>query len=255
MTANRPHRHHALFLPASLIALGLIALIGLSDGSADHAFAGNDASDQKTIRPFNGENLDNWERTGRVRRDFWTIGTPAIDPENPESLIVKDENGDALISHTFAGADLHTERKFRDARIEFEVMLPESGNSGLYLMGEYELQLRHQPDADPENPGGMDHGAIARLAPPKKLVIPEPGKWQKILVAYRAPRFNDAGEKTANMRVKRIVIDGQTVQKDVEIPENTLGGITVEEQPEGPAMLQGGERPAAFRNIRITPLK
>ena len=39
------------------------------------------------------------------------------------------------------GLDIYTRDKWGDCRIELEVMVPRGSNSGIYLMGEYEIQV------------------------------------------------------------------------------------------------------------------
>ncbi len=37
--------------------------------------------------------------------------------------------------------DIYSKAKFGDCRVELEVMVPEGANSGIYLMGTYEIQV------------------------------------------------------------------------------------------------------------------
>ena len=40
-----------------------------------------------------------------------------------------------------AGCDIFTDEKFGDIHLELEFMVPKGSNSGIYLMGEYEVQI------------------------------------------------------------------------------------------------------------------
>ncbi len=39
------------------------------------------------------------------------------------------------------GVDIYTEQEFGDCIVELEVMIPKGSNSGIYLMGQYEVQI------------------------------------------------------------------------------------------------------------------
>ena len=49
--------------------------------------------------------------------------------------------------------------------------------------------------------------------------------------------------------------NGKVIQKNVELPKPTPGGLTGKEMAKGPIMFQGDHGPVAYRNIKITPLK
>ncbi len=75
------------------------------------------------------------------------------------------------------------------------------------------------------------------------------------MIDFRAPRFDADGKKTANARFVKVTLNGQVIQENVEMEQQTPGGLVGKERPQGPLMFQGNHGPVAFRNIKISPLK
>jgi hypothetical protein len=82
-----------------------------------------------------------------------------------------------------------------------------------------------------------------------------PGEWQKFVIDFRAPKFDESGKKIANARFVKVELNGQVLHENVEMKGPTPSGVTGKEAPEGPLMFQGDHGPVAYRNIRITPVK
>ena len=99
-----------------------------------------------------------------------------------------------------------------------------------------------------------DMGAVYSMAVPKVNACKKPGEWQKYVIEYRAPKFDANGNKTANGRLVKVVLNGQVIHEDLELKSQTPGGVTGKEVARGPLMFQGNHGPVAFRNIRIKPL-
>lgn len=202
-----------------------------------------------TIEPFNGKDLTGWELKGDPKRSKWAIGTAALDPSDPTRLQVSPGGSDLVNLAT--SLDLFTQQRFGDARVELDVMVPRGSNSGIYIMGEYEIQIL---DSYGRTRMGMgDMGAIYGAAPPRVNACKAPGQWQHFVIEYQAPRFDAQGKKTANARILRITLNGQVLHENEELKGATPGGVTGREVPQGPLMFQGNHGPVAFRNIRITP--
>jgi hypothetical protein len=150
------------------------------------------------------------------------------------------------------GVDIYTEEKFGDCTVKLEFLITRGSNSGVYLMGEYEVQVQ---DSFARPPGRAltlgDMGAIYDAAPPSVNACGVPGTWQTYEIEFVAPKFDAAGNKTANAVFKKILLNGVIVQENVEVKGPTGGGVTMKEAPTGPLMLQGNHGPVAFRNIEI----
>lgn len=80
------------------------------------------------------------------------------------------------------------------------------------------------------------------------------GEWQTLDVVWNSPRVNEKGEKTANAKVVKAVLNGQVVQEDQELKTPTGSNWVKKETAAGPFMLQADHGPVAFRNVRIKPL-
>lgn len=192
-------------------------------------------------------------RTDRPGKNLWTIGHAAPDPNDSTRFIVSPE-GDELINTDQGGADILTEQKFGDVHIELEFMIPVNGNSGVYPMGEYEVQI-WDSFSKPIILANQWMGTIVATAEPK--VHPEKGggEWQQLSIDFQAPRFDANGTKIANAKFLKVILNGVVIHENVEAPAPTPVCLTGKESTEGPIMFQGFVGPVAYRNIRIEPLK
>lgn len=148
-----------------------------------------------------------------------------------------------------------------DIELELEVMLPKGSNSGIYLQGRYEIQLFDSWGVS--SPKFSDIGGIYRnwetdpakayagkapLSNPAKA----PGLWQKMRISFRAPRFDEAGNKIQNARFNFVELNGVIIHENVEVPRPTGGPVENNEKPMGPLMIQGDHGPVAIRNMKYT---
>lgn len=206
--------------------------------------------------PFDGKSLQDWKTKPRGKNtNQWKVGIAAVNPERPNELVVKEGSGEMVNTPSKAtgkSLDIYSTFTHGDARIELELMVPKGSNSGIYLHGEYEVQVL---DSYGRKKLGMgDMGAIYGAKPPSTNACKKPGEWQKYIILFRAPKFKD-GKKVANARIDKVILNGQLLQQDVELPKTTPGGITGKEKAKGPIMFQGDHGPVAYRNIKITSLK
>lgn len=238
---------------ASIAAALLIALASHAAVIAGAREAHEEEGDMP-VTPFNGKDLSGWKakRHGK-NRSRWTVGTAKLDPNNPAKFVVA-AGGNELINASGRGVDIYSEYLHGDAVITLEVMVPRGSNSGIYVMGEYEVQVLDSFGRD-DRPGAGDMGAIYGARPPKNPKYKAPGEWQQFAIHFLAPRFNDAGKKTANAKFVKVVLNGRTIHENVEMKGPTPAGVDGREKPRGPLMFQGDHGPVAYRNIRINPLK
>ncbi len=206
--------------------------------------------------PFNGKDLDDWKTKPRGKnKDLWVVGVAAVHPERANELIVKKGSGEMINSPSKANGkslDIYSTFTHGDARIELEIMVPKGSNSGIYLHGEYEIQVL---DSFGRTKLGMgDMGAIYGAKPPALNASKKPGEWQKYEILFHAPKYKD-GKKVKNAHVEKVVLNGKVIQENVELPKPTPGGLTGKEMAKGPIMFQGDHGPVAYRNIKISPLK
>jgi hypothetical protein len=206
---------------------------------------------QPVIEPFNGHDLTGWLTKGGSPEQTLKVGTAKLDPQDARELIVQP-GGKHLVNYKGHARDFYTQDKFGDAVIELEFMVPQGSNSGVYLMGEYEIQILDSYGREKVGPG--DVGGIYGARAPGVNAAKPPGEWQKFVFDFRAPKFDNDGKKTANARLVRVTLNDKLIHEDVELPGVTPGGLTGQEHATGPLMFQGNHGPVAFRNIKIKPL-
>lgn len=206
----------------------------------------------QAVEPFNGKDLTGWKFKGPEARSKWRVGKASLDPQDPRKLVVAEGEGE-LVNAQGGGVDLYSEAKWGDAVIEVELMVPKGSNSGIYVMGEYEIQVLDSYGKTKVGPG--DLGGIYGAQAPRVNASRPPGEWQKFVIDFRAPKFDDSGKKTVNARFVRVTLNDQVIHEDVEMKGPTPGGVTGKEAPTGPLMFQGDHGPVSYRNIRITPVK
>ena len=205
----------------------------------------------QAAEPFNGKDLSGWKPKGAAEKSKWKVGKASLDPADPKKLAVAE--GGELVNAAGGGVDLYSEAKFGDAVIEVELMVPKGSNSGVYVMGEYEIQVLDS--FGKEKMGMGDIGALYNAQAPRVNASKAPGEWQKFVIDFRAPKFDADGKKTANAKFVKIELNGQAIQENVEMKGPTPGGITGKEAPTGPLMFQGDHGPVAYRAIKVTPVK
>jgi hypothetical protein len=130
--------------------------------------------------------------------------------------------------------------------------VPKGANSGIYVMGEYEVQVLDS--FGKEKLGGGDMGAVYGAAPPAVNACKPPGEWQKYVIDCQAPKFDGDGKKVANAILLKVELNGQRLHENLEMKGPTPAGVTGKEAADGPLMFQGDHGPVAYRNISITPL-
>jgi hypothetical protein len=161
-----------------------------------------------------------------------------------------------------------SEWHFRDADVHVEFMVSEiaEGNSGVYLHGNYELQIFNSYGV--ASPTEQDEGALYGFAPPLVNASRKPGEWQVYDIRYRAPRRDETGKIVTPGSVTAW-LNGQCVQRNTQFEEprsvyhpfrygNTpyLDKIKLEMRAKqiGPVFLQDHGSPTRFRNVWIKPL-
>jgi len=157
---------------------------------------------------------------------------------------------------------IKTVRSFGDCQLHIEWRTPAivsgtgqgRGNSGVFLMSKYELQVLDSYENETYNNGQA--GSIYKQHIPLVNASLGPGKWQTYDVVFTAPRFNEQGSvvKPATMTVFH---NGVLIQNHVVLRGPTENvGLPVYKAHEDklPLMLQNHTNPVSFRNIWIREL-
>jgi len=155
--------------------------------------------------------------------------------------------------------NIATKRGFGDVQLHVEYMAPlpvESegqgrGNSGVFLMSIYEVQVLDSY----QNPTYADGlaAAIYGQYPPLVNGCRPPGEWQTYDIVFHRPRFDSSGTVTRPARMT-ILHNGILVHDDVEL----TGPTGHKQRPPYsahadalPLMLQDHGNPVRFRNIWV----
>ncbi len=110
-------------------------------------------------------------------------------------------------------AQLRTNAYLGDSVLRMEFMLTANAQAGLYVEGRYRIQLAAQglgglgAMAEPTATDAHPAGEPPLVNPPGK-----PGTWQILEAKFRAPRFDEARNKTQDALLLEVKIDGQVVQ-------------------------------------------
>lgn len=168
---------------------------------------------------------------------------------------------------------LWTKLHFRDAQIHAEFMIPprdpklaETGNSGLYLHGLFELQIIDSFDT-PMSSMTLT-GSLYGFRPPLVNASRPRGQWQTFDIVFRAPRRDAKGQPIEPGSVTAflngvLVQNGTTFLRHVSkwtplYYRTTPYAVKIRESllatECGPLQLQNHESPVRFRNIWIRPL-
>jgi hypothetical protein len=156
---------------------------------------------------------------------------------------------------------------FKDADIHVEFLLPDKGpaNSGVYVHGNYEIQILNSYGK--EKVTQDDAGAVYGFSPPLINACRKPGEWQVFDIRYRAPRRDGSGKIVENGTVT-VWYNGKKVQDGASFgePKSTFHPFRYGNTPylneirdrqkktmTGPVFLQDHGNPVKFRNVWVLP--
>lgn len=198
--------------------------------------AENSAPPADAVVLFDGTDMSKWNNgeNWKVADGVVTIGKGGI--------VSKDEFGDCQV------------------HIEWSAPSPATGqgqgrgNSGLFLMGIYEIQILDSYQADTYHDGQA--GAIYKQTPPMANAMRAPGEWNTYDIIWTAPRFNEDGSLKSPAYITAIH-NGVVIQNHFEL----LGDTPFNRPPsynkhgaKGPISLQDHGNPVRFRNIWVREL-
>jgi hypothetical protein len=191
---------------------------------------------------FDGKGLDNWRSAD---------GGPA-------KWVVKD----GAIESVAGGGYLFSARAFGDVQLHVEWAAPVPakgqsqgrGNSGVFLMGLYEVQVldSYQNDTYPDGQAAAIYGQY----PPLVNACRPPGEWQTYDIVFRRPRFRPDGGLVSPARIT-VIHNGILVQDAVEPwgPTSWLQALPYTAHPDKlPLGFQDHGNPVRYRNIWLREL-
>lgn len=187
---------------------------------------------------FDGKDLSAWERKPSAKDA----------DKSPEP---KWKIADGFMEVVPKSGSISTKEAFGDCRIHLEWATPAEvkgngqgrGNSGVYLPGQFEVQVLDSFEND-TYPDGQA-AAIYSRCPPTANVCRKPGEWQSYDITVEQPRVGKDGTPGSPRRVT-VVHNGVLVQDRVDLgPGGPASGVM---------LLQDHGNPVRFRNIWIQKL-
>lgn len=169
---------------------------------------------------------------------------------------------DGALETTPGTGQIETKRAFGDIQLHVEWAAPkppagvgqDRGNSGLFLMGQFEIQVLDSYKADTYADGQA--GAIYGQYPPLFNASRPPGEWQTYDIAFRRPRFDPSGRLLEPAHIT-LFHNGILVQNNEEPfgPTSWLKELPYTDQGDrGAIALQDHDHPVHFRNIWLREL-
>ncbi len=192
---------------------------------------------------FDGKDLSRW-RGSDGSPAKWKVGNGYFE-------VVKGTGG------------IETAQSFGDCQLHVEWATPspavgedqDRGNSGVFLMGRYEVQVldSYKAITYPDGQAGALYGQYPPLVNPTR----PPGEWQTYDIVFHGPRFDAAGKLTRSARAT-VLLNGVLVQDDAELVGPTAHKTRPPYAPhpqKQPLGLQDHGHPVRFRNIWIRELE
>lgn len=199
---------------------------------------------------FDGKNLDKWQ-SANGKPSGWTLekGYMEVPPRNTPN-----------------GGDIQTRDSFGDCQIHVEFYEPSPGkgkgqgrgNSGIFLMGKYELQVLDTFGSQ-TYPDGQT-GAVYGQTPPLVNAARPAGQWQTYDVFWTAPRPAASSTDTLTPAYITVIYNGVLVQNHTMVigptQHRALAKYTDADysQATGPLRFQDHGDAVRFRNVWVRPL-
>lgn len=204
--------------------------------------------------------------SGRAPSDAIVLfdGTDLSGWTSAGSDTVKWIMGDGYMETVKKAGSIKTRQAFGSCQLHLEFTTPSNvngdgqgrGNSGVYLMSTYEVQILDSYE-NPTYPDGQCSALYGRAVPLVNASL-KPGEWQSYDIIFRRPIFN--GEKVARKATFTVLHNGVLVQDHAALEGGTnwtgphsVAGYKAHED-KLPLMLQDHSNPVRFRNIWIREL-
>jgi len=200
------------------------------------------AAPSDAIVLFDGSNLDQWQGA-----DTWKVADGVA---------------------TVGNGPIATKQPFGDCQLHLEFRMPSPaqgkgqgrGNSGVFLMGQYEIQVLDSFEDGTDGPLTYPDGqcgALYKQQPPAVNACRKPGEWQTYDILFTRPRFHADGSLAAPARVS-VLHNGIAIHCDTVIKGHTFWhappGYTTHADAL-PIALQDHGNPVQFRSIWVRPFE
>jgi len=198
--------------------------------------AGSPPSDAIVL--FDGKDLSKW-RNEKGQDARWRVESGFTEVNGTGSIFSRQEFGDVQLHVEWASpAEVKGESQGR-------------GNSGVYFMGRFEIQVldSYQNKTYPNGQAGAFYGNAAPLV----NVSRKPGEWQAYDIIFHSPKKLADGSVQAGSFT--VLHNGVLVQDHVPVKGTPTTAAPLQGMaPMGPLMLQDHGNPVRYRNIWVRPL-
>ena len=188
-------------------------------------------SDAKVL--FGGENTDAWEGN-------WTV---------KDGILIASK-GNFQTKDSFGPMQLHIEWRIPEGR---KVNGQTGGNSGIFIMGRYEVQVL-QSHTNKTYPDGQAGSLYGQYPPLVNATAPQ-GEWQSYDITFTPPVYKDG--KFAEPATVTVIHNGVVVQNAQKFMGPTqhkkLATYPATHPETGPLKLQWHGDPIEYRNIWVRP--
>ena len=175
---------------------------------------------------------------------------------------VKWKNENNILTVVPGTGDIKSKESFGDCQLHIEWRTPAEvsgsgqgrGNSGIFLMSRYELQVLDNYNNVTYSNGQA--GSIYKQHMPQVNVCRPPGEWQTYDIIFTAPRFNDDGTLKSAARIT-VLQNGVLIQNNISLWGSTeyIGIAKYEKHADKlPLVLQNHGNKVSYRNIWIREL-
>ena len=194
---------------------------------------------------IDGSSLKGWTDT-KGKKTKWKLDNGALSPTKDSGMI-------------------QTRQKFGSCQLHLEWATPSKtegsgqgrGNSGVFLMGQYEVQIldNYQNTTYPDGQAGALYGRSKPLVNASR----KPGEWQSYDIIFHRPVFEDG--EVVKRATFTVFHNGVLIQDHYELTGGTgwEGGNSISEYTphadQGPLQLQDHGNPVLFRNIWVRELE
>ncbi|QDT07321.1 hypothetical protein K227x_57480 [Rubripirellula lacrimiformis] len=230
------------------VLLATVAMTPLSFAVADEYLSGIDWQEPKVVTPGDTasdppsdavvlfrepEDIQNWKNG-----ENWKV-----------------EDGALVVGKGF----VISKETFGDCQVHIEWSAPEPGdrkgqsrgNSGIFLMGIYEIQVLDSYQSETYFDGQA--GAIYKQTPPAVNAMRPPGQWNTYDIFWTAPRFDDDGKLLSPAYITAMH-NGVLILNHFEVQGDTPFTRPPEynaHPARGPITIQDHGSPVRFRNIWV----
>lgn len=196
---------------------------------------------------FDGRDLSKWAHrgtgadSGKLLDSQWPVRTGYFESGRSGSLYTRESFGDIQLHIEWASPSVISGNS------------QGRGNSGIFLMGQYEIQVLDSYNNRTYADGQA--GAIYGQWPPLANAARQSGEWQTYDIVFEAPRFE--GGKLVKPAFQTVFWNGVVIHNRKEAIGSTVYRRVAQYAPhaaELPLMIQDHENPVRFRNIWVRRL-